>query len=47
MDAVPRLDTGAWIAVFAAYAYVIYQMVKLHRRLLERDARSNDSVATV
>jgi ubiquinone biosynthesis protein len=47
MDAVPRLDTGAWMAVFAAYAYVIYQLVRLHRRLLERDARSNDSVATV
>jgi hypothetical protein len=47
MDVVPHLDPGAWVAVFVAYGYVIYQLVRLHRRLLERDARSNDRVATV
>jgi ubiquinone biosynthesis protein len=47
LERVPMLDPTAWLVVMAAYVYVIALLVRLHRRLHERDARNQDRVAAV
>ena len=47
VDRVPRLDAAAWIVVLVAYVYLVTVLLRLRRRLHERDARAHDRVANV
>lgn len=44
---VPAADSTAWIIAWALYAYVVWTLVKLRRRLRQRDVGAHDRVAAV
>jgi ubiquinone biosynthesis protein len=44
---VPRLDAPIWVGLAVSYLYLLWLIVKVRRRLHEKDARSHDRVATV
>jgi len=44
---VPPFDPSMWIIILVLYVYMVRTLVKLRRRLRQKDIRSNDRVATV
>jgi ubiquinone biosynthesis protein len=44
---VPHLDGPVWVALILSYLYLLWLIVKVRKRLRERDARHHDRVATV
>jgi ubiquinone biosynthesis protein len=44
---VPRLDAAIWVGLALSYVYLLWLIVKVRRRLREKDAGSHDRVATV
>ncbi|HET7618532.1 MAG TPA: AarF/UbiB family protein [Gemmatimonadaceae bacterium] len=47
LDVVPALDPAAWVVLWAAYAYVVWILLRLRRRLREKDVRPHERVASV
>jgi ubiquinone biosynthesis protein len=44
---VPRLDAAIWVGLTLSYVYLLWLIVKVRRRLREKDAGSHDRVAAV
>lgn len=44
---VPHLDRPVWLVLALVYLYLVWLIVKVRKRLHERDARHHDRVATV
>ena len=43
----PQLDRPVWVVLALCYVYLVYLIVKVRKRLHERDARNHDRVAAV
>lgn len=43
----PRLDRAIWLILVLSYVYLLWLIIKVRRRLRERDARGHDRVAAV
>ena len=43
----PRLDGPIWVALTLSYVYLLWLIIKVRRRLREREAGSHDRVAAV
>lgn len=44
---VPPFDPAIWIIILVLYVYIVRTLVKLRRRLHQKDSRANDRVAAV
>lgn len=44
---VPPLDRAVWIVVAVLYTHLVWMLIKLRRRLRQRDVRAHDRVAAV
>jgi hypothetical protein len=44
---VPPFDPAMWIIILVLYVYIVRTLVKLRRRLHQKDIRANDRVAAV